>query len=57
MTGFTRKEENRKKLFCTFDGCENYFYAKWHLDRHIRKHNGEVNRLRYILEILYFIIF
>lgn len=37
------KLKNYSKHYCTFDGCNDYFFAKYRLERHIRKHNNDVS--------------
>lgn len=31
-----------RKQYCTFEGCNEYFFVNYRLERHIRKHTGEV---------------
>ena len=39
---YKKKDQPFRKQFCPFDECNAYFYVSWHLERHLRKHNGEV---------------
>lgn len=39
---YKKKDQPYRKQYCTFDGCTAYFFVHWHLERHLRKHTGEV---------------
>lgn len=40
---YKKKDLPYRKQYCPFDECSAYFFVHWHLERHIRKHKGEVS--------------
>ena len=48
---YKKKELPYRKQYCPFDGCSAYFFVHWHLERHIRKHKGEVSEVHLHLRI------
>ena len=40
---YKKKDLPYRKQYCPFDDCSAYFFVHWHLERHIRKHKGEVS--------------
>ncbi|KAK4337368.1 hypothetical protein RND71_043325 [Anisodus tanguticus] len=42
---YKKKDLPYRKQFCTFEGCNAYFFVNWHLQRHLKKHTGEIIEL------------
>lgn len=40
---YKKKDLPYRRQYCPFDDCNAYFFVHWHLERHIRKHKGEVS--------------